>query len=419
MADFLYQASNAQGNTVRGAVAAGSAAQAMALLQAQELRVFSIKPSKATVVIAQAASESVANIPSGTAPAPSAGALRKVPAQALALLWFELATLLDAGVPLADAVLNAAQGRAGLALGAALQGVYTQLRAGNGLSVALQGSGLQVPRYALELVRSGEMTGKIALALRAGGQQLEQQLAFAREARNALIYPLVLVLSGLGATLMVFVFVVPKFAGILTNPKADIPLFSLWVLRGGLWLAEHQLTALGALALAVLGALAVWRSSAARQALWDVLAQAPLSARWVAHAELARWATMLRVMLHTAVPLLDALALARTTLVATVLHAKAGQIMADVRGGKTLGDSMRSVAFADGTTVNLVAVGERSGALAHTTQVIGEMHRTQSQQLLKRFLVLLEPLTILAISVVLGGIMISVMLAVTSLTNVI
>jgi general secretion pathway protein F len=279
--------------------------------------------------------------------------------------------------------------------------------------------GLPLPRYASELLKSGEMTGKLGAALRSGAQQMEQEIAFAREARNALIYPAVLVTSGLAATLMVFVFVVPKFASILSNPKADIPVFSLWVLQAGLWLAEHRLVTMACLAgLAVLLTLA-WRSPAARLGLWNTLARLPVTAPWVAHSELARWATMLSVMLHNAVPLLEALALARNGLRASTLVHKAAQISADVRGGKTLGDSMRMYGFADGTTINLVAVGENSGALAQTTQVIGEMHRVQSQQLLKRFLVLLEPLTILAISVVLGGIMISVMLAVTSLTNVI
>lgn len=407
MSVFSYQASDSVGSTVRGSIDAGTAAQALALLAAQNLRVFDLQAGP------------VANAPLLRAGAGGSASGRGVSTTAVALVLYELATLLGAGVPLADAVNNSAQGREGQAAGEALAGVYSKLRGGSAFSDALADSGLPLPRYANELIRAGEMTGKLGAALRSAAQQMEQELAFAREARNALIYPAVLVASGLAATLMVFVFVVPKFASILNNPKADIPLFSLYILRAGLWLADHRLVALGCVAAVVLGAALAWRSAAARLALWNGLSRLPLSAPWVAHSELARWATMLSVMLHNAVPLLEALALARSGLRASALVHKAGQISADVRGGKTLGESMRQYGFADGTTINLVAVGEKSGALAQTTQVIGEMHRTQSQQLLKRFLVLLEPLTILAISVVLGGIMISVMLAVTSLTNVI
>ena len=72
----------------------------------------------------------------------------------------------------------------------------------------------------------------------------------------------------------------------------------------------------------------------------------------------------------------------------------------------------------DASGLNLIRVGERAGSLPQTAASLAKIHIEQSQQRLKRFLILLEPLTILVISVVLGGIMISVMLAITSLTNV-
>ncbi len=69
---------------------------------------------------------------------------------------------------------------------------------------------------------------------------LEAELQFAQEARNALLYPLVLIGSGMLATLVMFVFVVPRFAAVLDNPKADLPWISKLVLGLGLWLTQHQ-----------------------------------------------------------------------------------------------------------------------------------------------------------------------------------
>ena len=80
---------------------------------------------------------------------------------------------------------------------------------------------------------------------------------------------------------------------------------------------------------------------------------------------------------------------------------------------------MQTHHFLDAVGLNLVRVGEQSGKLAHTTASLAQMHRTHAQQSMKQFLILLEPVTILLVSVLLGGIMISVMLAITSLTNVI
>ena len=86
----------------------------------------------------------------------------------------------------------------------------------------------------------------------------------------------------------------------------------------------------------------------------------------------------------------------------------------DRRGETAVGDH----AVLDGAGINLIRVGERAGSLPQTVASLARIHTNQSQTRLKRFLVLLEPLTILVLSVVLGGIMISVMLAITSLTNV-
>ena len=82
-------------------------------------------------------------------------------------------------------------------------------------------------------------------------------------------------------------------------------------------------------------------------------------------------------------------------------------------------DHLQLHQFIDATGINLVRVGERSGALGKTTASLAHMHRMHSQQQMRQFLILLEPVTILLVSIVLGGIMISVMLAITSLTNVI
>jgi general secretion pathway protein F len=119
------------------------------------------------------------------------------------------------------------------------------------------------------------------------------------------------------------------------------------------------------------------------------------------------------------VPLLEALAHSRNSLTGLQWRRKADLIVGDVRSGKSLADAMQAHHFVDAIGLNLIRVGERSGALPKTVASLAALHRASSEQSLKQFLVLLEPLTILMVSVLLGGIMISVMVAITSLTNVI
>ncbi|RZI80029.1 MAG: type II secretion system F family protein [Rubrivivax sp.] len=391
MHSFRYTALDARGQRLQGSLLAADESEAQTALQRQQLVLVSLQREA------------------------SANKRNKSGHAKLEVLLDEIATLLEAGVPLAEAVATLAQGQE---RDAPLQKVLVGLRGGGSFSAALADSGLQLPDHVAQLVRSGETTGKLGAALRAAANYVEEDARFRQEARNAMLYPAVLVGSGIVATLVMFVFVVPRFAAILSNPKADLPWISKMVLGAGLWLTTHQWAA-GLVVAAMVGA-GVWLAGRAdaRAKAWELATRLPVLGPWTLHAELARWSALLAVLLESRVPLLTALAQANGTLRRERLRGQAGLVLAEVRGGKALSLALEEHAMLDAAGLNLIRVGERSGALARTVQSLARMHGNQSQQRLKRFLVLLEPLTILAISVVLGGIMISVMLAITSLTNV-
>ena len=304
-------------------------------------------------------------------------------------------------------------------LGLALADVNVRLRSGAPLSVALRESSLRLPRYVTELVRAGESTGRLAGAARAAAQQQLAEFEFSREVRNALVYPSVLVGSGVLAMLVVFVFVVPKFATILDNPKADLPVVSLWVLQGGTWLAAHLSWV--AAGMAVVVATGVWaaRQVRARQWAWELAGRLPFIGAWVVDAEAYRWSSMLALLTQNKVNLLEGLAQANGTLRGDQLAARGRRVADAVRQGKSLATALGEQSMLDRSALSLVRVGEKSGTLDRALLTLANRYRAASQQRVKRFLVILEPITILLISMVLGGIMISVILAVTSITNVI
>ncbi|MBI1891028.1 MAG: type II secretion system F family protein [Burkholderiales bacterium] len=400
MPEFHYQATDSKGGVVKGILTVADQSEAMAELQRRGLLAFQLKEASGSRTAAWSQP-------------------KRAGRDALLVVLQELATLLDAGVTLAEAVENVARGYADSPLGVSFTKIYGQLRGGIAFSAALIDADLRLPRYVIELCRAGESTGKLAGSLRAAAEQLELELNFQREARNALIYPLVLVVTGILATLLVFVFVVPKFANILNNPKADLPTLSIWVLATGMWLTKNKILIGAIIAGGAVGSFFLLRQEKIQQNLWNWAAGLPLIGSWIMHTEMARWSSMFSVLLLNHVSILEALSHAQNALRGDLWRHKASLILSDVRGGKTLAESLQLHQFIDATGVNLVRVGERSGALGKTTASLAAMHRTHSQQQMKQFLILLEPVTILMVSVVLGGIMISVMLAITSLTNVI
>lgn len=411
---FKYEAVSSNGQRSKGSLDASSAAAAMAMLGERGLRVFEMIEvgARATKTVDQA--QGAKNTGS-----PLVSGKKRIPQEEVLLCIQELATLLNAGIPLADSVSNIATGYADRALGDALQAAYASLRAGNTLAVAIKSSGLALPDYVYELVRAGEETGKLGASLTSAAEQMQADAEFRRETRNALTYPVVLIASGLMATLVVFVFVVPKFANILSNPKADIPAMSRWVLQSGIWLVENKLMATLSVGSVVAGLWALFSQASVRAQFWETASGLPVLGRWITHIELARWAGMFSVLLQHHVPLLDALRHSQNSLTGVAWRNKAEMIAKDVKGGQSLASAMQTHHFLDTVGLNLIRVGEQSGKLAHTTGSLATMHRTNAQQSMKQFLILLEPITILLVSVILGGIMISVMLAITSLTNVI
>lgn len=396
MQHFKYVAIDGKGARHTGSLAAMDAPTATRTLGERDLTVVSIRLGKSAT------------------PARRSGARAESPA-AIALLVNEIATLLEAGVPLAEAVGTLAETQSDDHF---LAAVLRSIRGGSSFSAALAETAIRLPEYVLQLVRAGESTGNLAAALRSASIHLDSEIQFNQDARNALLYPMVLIGSGILATIVMFVFVVPRFAAVLDNPKADLPFISKLVLGSGLWMTQHQVL----VGIAVLSTitLAVWASSRSdvRQAAWEFAARLPVLGAWTLHAELARWSSLFGVLLNSKVPLLTALAQANQTLRRQGLRNSAGVVLNEVRGGKALSQALAEHAILDPAGVNLIKVGERAGSLGYTVESLARMHRTQSQLRLKRFLVLLEPVTILIISVVLGGIMISVMLAITSLTNV-
>lgn len=396
--DFHYQAINPQGQDVSGEIGAASERGAVRLLQQQDLTPVKLTPAQAL---------------------PGTILKRGLPNNRdMALLVRELATLLAAGVPLAEAVESMREAHAGTAVGKAFSEILKALRGGETLSAALPKTELKFPVYLFQLVAAGELTGKLAHSLHTAATQMEYEERVKQETRNALIYPCILIVSGIAATLLVFLVVVPKFANILKSGKADVPELSRWVIGTGL-VVQQNLLWVGLAALAVILALVVaLRNPALRHRLYQALVRIPVLGAWLTEVETGRWAAMMGALLENRVPIISAMELALAGVSIASLKGKLQQALRDVRAGRKLADALAGTRAIGSTGINLIRVGEHSGELAAMLRGLASLHENAGRDRMKRFLLLLEPLSILVIGGVIGTIMIAVMLAVTSLSNI-
>jgi len=394
--DFRYQATNARGETITGRIEAQSEREAARLLRQQDLTPLNIAMPAAK----------------------RNGGRRRIRHQDKVLVMREMTTLLASGVPLAEAVESIAEAHDDSPLGGIFSTVHQQLRQGIDLSAALTHPDFSLPPYVRQLVAAGEMTGKLAAAMETAAVQMEHEERVRQEMRNALTYPAILVFTGIAATLLVFILVVPKFANLIKSGHADIPAISKWVIGAGLFVQQHLLAVtligMGIVALTLIALT----NPRIRSKAYQTLAQLPILGEWLREQEMGRWASLLGALLQNRVPLVAALELAQQGQRIAVLRTRLQQSLREVRAGKGLAQALAGTQALEATGINLIRVGERSGELAPMLNALAGLYQESGRNRMKRFLLLLEPIAILLIGGVIGGIMIAIMLAITSLNTV-
>lgn len=395
--EFQYEVANAQGQVLSGQISAVDEREAMRLLQQQNLVPISVTSRAPTPVSAP-------------------GTIQKASHQDKTLAIQELTTLINAGVPLAESVESIGSAHAGTAVGTAFNTVLTGLRQGQGFSEALRSAELSFPDYLYQLAKAGELTGKLGLSLETAVAQMAYEERMRQDMRNALTYPAILIISGIAATLLVFIVVVPKFANLLKG-NANIPLLSQWVIGTGMFVKANLLwVGLGVLAM-VMGATLALRNPSVRASAFEALVRVPVLGQWITDTETGRWAAMLGALLENRVAIMVAMELAAAGIRITRLKNSLQQVTRDVRGGVRLADALATNRAIGPTGINLVKVGERTGELAPMLRALATLYENAGRDRMKRFLLLLEPIAIILIGSVIGVIMVAIMLAVTSMND--
>lgn len=401
MSSFKYRAQDGSGRELSGQIEARDQSQAARELLRQGLRPLALEPVDRELPMPVAA---------------VAGRGRITAADKVVALR-ELATLLKAGVALEEALSSLAAGHAASALGQSLARALQAVRSGQSLHQAVTDSGLSLPEHLLTLVRVGEASGQIAAALGDASDQMEQSLRITQELRNALIYPAVLVTAGLAAVLIIFIGVIPRFAPLLKGSRANVPEFSMWVIETAVAMKSNLLV-LGLVSAAVVMGVALALSRAdLRQSLMDRLAMAPVLGPWLRDAEVGRWATLMGTMLRNRVPLLEAMRLSQGAVGLRDFSRLLAAASRELEHGRSLYECLRHSSWIPPARLNLIKVGERSGSLDAMLASLGTMQSEAARQRQKQAMALIEPVAILLIGAVIGVLMVSVMMAITSMNT--
>ncbi len=393
-----YKALNTDGKSVTGSLSAENPRIAARMLRQQGLNVVEMK--------------------NGIETAGGPRISRQPKKQDVLIVMHQLCTLLESGVSLEESVESLAESSGHPMLAKEFGDIGAALRRGVSFSESLKASKLRIPDYFYPLAQAGELTGKMSHALRDGVTQWEYDLRTAEELRNALTYPIILVISGIAAVLLIFALVVPRFVKLLDRAQGDIPLLARIVLGMGSLVNDYLVwiitAGIGVSALAVCG----FMDRKMRQQGRDFLARVPFLKIWLTETEVGHWAAMLATLLENRVSLLNALELARRSVCLTDLHARLSQVSQSVRNGTTLSAALQDMGAVTVSGYNLIRVGERSGELPRMLRSLANLYSESGRNRVRRFLIILEPAAILIIGAAVGFIMAGIILAITSANNI-
>lgn len=404
---FDFLALDSTGASQRGVEEALSEADAVAQLLRRGMTPLSLRPAQAMAMGSGGASAWRRRDSGGRV--------------ALMLMVRELALLLRAGVTLEESLRTLIESRRGLILEVPLTAVLSLVLAGERFSTAMrmqtEQRTLALPSYVVALISAGESTGDLANALGRAAEQLEFDEQVRAETAEALVYPIILVTAGAGAVLFVFSFVVPRFSTLLAGRHADLPWLSKVVMGTGEYVNHHG-PAIGIALVAALlvGALA-WRAVGPAR-LRSAVSRLPLLGGWIRQQELSRWTGMLALMLQSRVPILTALDLTANAVTLVDIGKRLRMTMGDIGRGESLSRSLTEYGLLPASALSMVRVGERTGQLGAMMGHVASYALEQNRRQRKRLVALIEPAAIILLGGIIALVIVGVVLAITSLSDV-
>ena len=396
MAQFKYSAIDGSGKSIRGCIEANSKPEAFSSLKARGLSPLSVREERPRPVIFRS---------------------NRIKSKDLALVTRQLAVLLSAGVKLPDAVSSLANGASNPAIAEKARLVQASMRAGTKFSVAMRQEFPAMPHYVPQMAELGETTGQLGAAMTEAADQYENDLQIAAEVRTALTYPMFLVVSGGLIVALMFIFVVPQFAELITKSDANVPYVSGVVIGISLWFRDNWMLVIVFLIVIIGAGILTIRNF--RGGIAAVLEQLPIIRKFLSVSTLATWCRTLGGALKHGAGLIPALELAERGVMSPRLRAGFASVRQAVRSGESLDDALtKYLPDFDKIAIDMIRTGQKSGKLDEMLLFAANVFRTDTQERTKRLTALVEPLAIIIISFVVGTIVISIVLAMTSLYEI-
>jgi type IV pilus assembly protein PilC len=392
---FEWEGRDKNGKILRGEIRAGGEAAVSASLRRQGILLTKVKKRRTS---------------GGSAVKP----------RDIALFTRQLATMMKAGVPLLQSFDIVGRGATNPRLTQLLANIRSDVETGTSLSAAFRKHPMQFDALYCNLVEAGETGGILEALLERLAIYQEKTLALKSKIKAALMYPVAVLVVAFVVVVVIMVKVIPAFKEVFSSFGADLPAPTLLVIAMSEFFVATWPYIFGGLIGGGYLFMQSWRRSEKMQMVMDrLLLRLPIFGVLINKSVVARWTRTLSTMFAAGVPLVEALDSVGGAAGNAVYAQATRMIQRDVSTGSALTTAMQGTGVFPNMVIQMSSIGEESGALDHMLAKAAEFYEEEVDDMVKGLSSLMEPIIIVILGTIIGGIVVAMYLPIFKIGSVV
>jgi len=329
----------------------------------------------------------------------------------------QLATLIDSGMPLVEALASIAEGMENARSSRVVSSIRQQVLEGNALAEALRVHGFD--DVICNMVAAGEETGQLDAVSTRLAELLERRQALSQELLSATLYPVIIMVFGVVVMLFLLTVVVPQIVTVFERAGGDLPALTVFVIASSGFLRDHGLILSLLFSASVFTYIVAMKRESMRfkRDLW--LLKIPLISNLLLKTNTSRYTRTLGMLLEGGVPALVAMKIAQQSITLLPMREAISKGRDMLREGSSLADGLKVGGFVPLLALRMIAVGEQSGTLATMLIRVADNYDKESSRNIKRLLTIMEPLLVLGMAVGVGTLAMAILLPIVEMNQLV
>ncbi len=335
----------------------------------------------------------------------------------LVIFTRQFATMINAGLPLVQSLTILAQQTENKALKDVVKQVVYDVEAGNTLADAFRKHPKAFPDLYVNMVAAGEAGGILDTILLRLATFLEKSDALIRKVKGAMVYPVVIISVAIIAIAVLLIFVIPTFESMFASVNMELPLPTRIVIGASKILTGWWWAIILGIAAVAFMARQYYVTPDGRKNIDGALLNAPVLGDLLRKSAVSRFTRTLGTLISSGVSILDGLEITAKTAGNRVIHDAVMQSRASIAGGETIAGPLEASKVFPPMVISMIAVGEQTGGLDEMLSKIADFYDAEVDVAVSALLSLMEPIMIVVLGVVVGGMVVAMYLPIFDMVN--